>query len=124
MVAYLSGATRSGGADMADAGRILSLTVTGSQGSVECTMFAVPHEDDSLVWRRPGRDAVVEQIGRRTSSTYQLEAFAAAVRSGTPVVTDVDFPVADTAMVDAAYVMAGTELRRPSALGLPWSVAR
>ena len=110
-VAYPSGATGSGGSDMAYAGRNFALTVTGSRGSVECPMFAVPHEDDTLVWRRPGHDAVVEHLGRRTSYTYQLEAFAAAVRSGGPVVTDVDFSVANMTMVDAAYVMAGMDPR-------------
>ena len=97
--------------DMAYAGRNFALTVTGSRGSVECPVFAVPHEDDTLVWRRPGHDAVVEHLGRRTSYTYQLEAFAAAVRSGGPVVTDVDFSVANMTMVDAAYVMAGMDPR-------------
>ena len=110
-VAYPSGATGTGGSDMAYDGRNFALTVTGSVGSVECPMFAVPSEDDRLIWRRPGRDDVVEHLGRRTSYTYQLEAFAAAVRSGAPVVTDVDFSVANMTMVDAAYVMAGMEPR-------------
>ena len=74
-------------------------------------MFPVPHEDDTLVvaCRRPR--PVVEHLGRRTSYTYQLEAFAAAVREGAPVVTDIDFSVATMAMVDAAYVLAGMEPR-------------
>jgi predicted dehydrogenase len=114
-VRYPSGATGSGGSDMAHAGRNFSLTVTGSTGSLECPTFAVPSEDDSLVWRRRGRDAVVEHLGRRTSYTYQLEAFAAAVRSGGPVVTDIDFSEANMTMIDAAYVMAGMAPRRPAA---------
>ncbi len=77
-------------------------------------MFPVPHEDDTLVWRAAGRDPVVEHLGRRTSYTDQLEAFAAAVREGAPVVTDIDFSVATMAMVDAAYVLAGMEPRQPA----------
>ena len=57
---------------------------------------------------------VVERLGRRTSYTYQLEAFAAAVRHGAPVVTDADFSVATMAMVDAAYELAGLAPRRPA----------
>ncbi len=79
-VAYPSGATGSGGSDMACPGRNFALTVTGTLGSVECPMFAVPSEDDTLVWRRTGHDDVVAHLGRRTSYTYQLEAVAAAVR--------------------------------------------
>lgn len=113
-VAYPSGATGCGGSDMAYDGRNFTLTISGSLGSVECPMFAVPHEDDSLVWRRSGSDAVVEHLGRRTSYTYQLEAFAAAVRDGAPLVTDVDFSIANMTMVDAAYVAAGMQPRRPA----------
>ena len=54
---------------------------------------------------------MVEHLGRRTSYIYQLEAFAAAVREGAQVVTDIDFSVANMTMVDAAYVMAGMQPR-------------
>jgi predicted dehydrogenase len=50
----------------------------------------------------------------RTSYSYRLEAFAAAVREGAPVVTDIDFSVANMTMVDAAYVMAGMKPRQPA----------
>ena len=114
-VAYPAGATGAGGSDMAyEDGRSFRLLVTGSEGELECPMLFVPHEDDSLVLRRPGHDAVVERLGRRTSYTYQLEAFAAAVRQGAPVVTDADFSVATMAMVDAAYELAGLAPRRPA----------
>jgi len=99
---------------MAYAGPRFALTVTGSAGEVECPMFAVPHEEDSLAWRRPCHDTVVEHLGQRTSYTDQLEAFASAAREGAPVVTDIDFSVAKMTMVDAAYVMAGMEPRQPA----------
>ncbi len=114
-VAYPSGATGSGGSDMAhDAGRDFRLVVTGSAGEIACPMFPVPHEDDTLVLRRPGHDDVIEHVGRRTSYTYQLEAFASAVREGAGIVTDVDFSVANMTMVDAAYELAGMPPRRPA----------
>jgi predicted dehydrogenase len=112
-VAYPSGATGSGGSDMAnEQGRAFRLLVAGTAGEIECPMFPVPHEDDTLILRRRGHDDVVEHLGRRSSYTYQLEAFAAAVREGGPVVTDVDFSVANMAMVDAAYELAGMAPRR------------
>ena len=113
-VTYPSGATGHGGADMASEGRDFRLLVTGTEGEVECPMFPVPAEDDTLHWRRTGSEDVVEHLGRRTSYTFQLEAFAAAVREGAPVVTDVDFSVANMELVDAAYRLAGMEPRRPS----------
>lgn len=82
-------------------------------------MFPVPHEDDTLIWRRHGHEDVIEHLGCRTSYTYQLEAFAAAVREGGPVVTDVDFSVANMTMVDDAYLLAGMEPRRPGVVRAP-----
>jgi predicted dehydrogenase len=116
-VTYPSGATGSGGSDMASEGRNFRLHVAGSHGEVECPMFPVPAEDDSLIWRRPGSDDVVEHLGTRSSYTFQLEAFAAAVREGAPVVTDIDFSVANMAMIDEAYRLAGLAPRRPAAHG-------
>lgn len=113
-VAYPWGATGDGGADMAYEGRNFRLLVTGTEGEVECPMFPVPAEDDTLLWRRTGYDEVVEHLGRRTSYTFQLEAFAAAVREGAPVVTDVDFSVATMELVDAAYRLAGLQPRQPA----------
>ena len=62
----------------------MALVVRGSEGEIEVPMFAVPHEDDTVVLRRPGLEDTVEHLGTRTSYTYQLEAFAAAVRDGAP----------------------------------------
>jgi len=45
-------------------------------------MFPVPHEGDLLILRRPGVDDVVEHLGTRTRYTYQLEALADALASG------------------------------------------
>jgi predicted dehydrogenase len=104
---YPSGATGFGGSDMASPERDMALTVTGDGGEIVVPMFAVPHEDDSLVPRRPGVPDVIEHLGTRTSYTYRLEAFAAAVRSGTSVVTDADWSVGNAELVDAAYRVSG-----------------
>ena len=63
-------------------------------------MFPVPHEGDSLVLRRSGLDEVVEHLGTRSSYTYQLEAFADAVRRGLPVVTDAYWSVGNARLLE------------------------
>ena len=45
--------------------------------------------------RRRGEPEVVEHLGTRTSYTYQLEAFASAVRNARAVTTDADWAVAN-----------------------------
>jgi predicted dehydrogenase len=108
---FPSGATGFGGSDMDSSERDMALTIRGTRGELVVPMFPVPHEGDSLVLRRAGRDDVVEHLGTRTSYTYQLEAFAAAVRTGGPVVTNADWSVANLELVDAAYLAAGLPTR-------------
>ncbi len=106
-VAYPSGATGSGGSDMDSAERDMALVVTGDAGEIVVPMFAAPHEDDSLVIRRHGEPEVVEHLGTRTSYTYQLEAFASAVRNGRAVTTDADWAVGNAELIDAAFAARG-----------------
>ena len=108
-VVYPSGATGSGGSDMDCAERDFHLLVRGSSGEIVVPMFPVPHEGDSLVLRRSGLDEVVEHLGTRSSYTYQLEAFADAVRTGASVITDAAWSVGTMEMVDAAFAAS----RRP-----------
>jgi len=104
-VAYPSGATGSGGSDMDCAERHFRLLVRGTAGEIVVPMFPVPHEGDSLVLRRrgPGHQEVVEHLGTRSSYTYQLETFAAAVRTGSPVTTDAAWSLANRELMDAAF---------------------
>jgi predicted dehydrogenase len=117
-VVYPSGATGSGGSDMASERRDFQLTVTGTKGELSVPMFPVPHEDDTVVVRRHGAADLVEHLGRRSSYTYQLEAFAAAIRSGAPVLTDAAWSVGTMELVDAAYRAAGLEPRQRDEPGL------
>ena len=78
-------------------------------------MFAVPHEDDTLVLRRSGEE-VVEHLGTRSSHTYQLEVLARAVRLGDPVLTDAAWARATMELVDTAYRAAGMQPRTPAPL--------
>lgn len=113
---YPSGATGSGGSWMNAPEWDFHLTVEGSHGTIHVPNFPLPHQDDSLVVR--GRDGSerVEHLGSRSSYTYQLEAFASAVREGTDVLTDAAAAVEVMELVDAGYRAAGLPLRRPTAV--------
>lgn len=109
---YPSGATGSAGSDMSSPGVWdFHLTVTGSDGVLHVPDFPRPHEDDTLVMRRTGEPEVVEHLGKRSSYTYQLEAFAAHLRDSTPLPYDVTDTVPQAELVDAAYRAAGFEPR-------------
>ena len=109
---YPSGATASAGSDMGSPGVWdFHLTVTGTAGVLHVPDFPRPHEDDTLVLRRPGEPEAVEHLGKRSSYTYQLEAFAAHLRDGTPLPYDVSDTVPQAELIDAAYRAAGFEPR-------------
>lgn len=130
---FPSGATGSGGSDMDADDWSFTLVITGTEGEIVVPKFPLPHEDDRLILRRvaseprvrrrpeDGADLVaehesdtVEHLGTRSSYTYQLEAFDAAVRDGAPVVTDAAFAVRNAEAIDTAYTLAGLPLRQPT----------
>ncbi len=108
---YPSGVTAIGGSWMNAPEWDFHLDVHGAAGSIHVPFFLLPHNDDSLVLSRPGQDDVVEHLGTRSSYTYQLETFAAAVRHGGPVLTDADWAVDVMDLVDESYRAAGLEPR-------------
>lgn len=57
----------------------------------------------------------VEELGRRSSYTYQLEALAAHLRDGTPLLTDTNDAVANMKLVDEVNRTAGLSPRPRSA---------
>lgn len=130
---FPSGATGSGGSDMEARDWAFTLVITGTEGEIVVPSFPLPHEDDRLILRhRPSPPRarrspeqsedlvrehpgdVVEHLGTRSSYTYQLEAFAAAVREGVPVVTDAAFAVRNAEAIDTAYALAGLPRREPT----------
>ncbi len=112
-LAYPSGASASASSDMAAPGWDFHLTVSGTEGLLHVPEFPRPHLDDTLVLERRGGEQV-EHLGTRSSYTYQLEALAAAVREGAPVVTDANWSVGTMDLVDAAYRAAGMDPRAPA----------
>ena len=99
---FPSGATRPGplqhgrrgaGADLPDPG-------PPGRGAV-ATNFILPHIDDRVLVTTAGGERV-EHLGNRSSYTYQLEAFTAAVRTE-PMPTDSDDAVMTMGLIDACY---------------------
>ncbi len=89
------------------------LRAEGSEGTLKVRNPLMPHLF--------GRIAVTARGATRrerpwpgTTYSYQLSAFTAAVREGTPFPTGVDDAVANMAVIDAIYRAAGVEPRQPT----------
>lgn len=105
-LAFPGGATGAARCHMAYDGLEMSIRITGSRGEVSAPNFVLPHLDDRVVVRTAEGERT-ERLGTRSSYTYQLEAFAARVREGTPVPLDADDAVATMELIDASYRAAG-----------------
>jgi predicted dehydrogenase len=107
---FPSGATGLALCNMAGAAQELTYRIVGSLGEAMVANFILPHIDDRvLVTTAAGQR--VEHLGRRSSYTYQLDAFTAAVRTGAPMPTDSDDAVETMRLIDRCYRAAGFEPR-------------
>ncbi len=109
-LAYPSGISAVSRCNMASETNQFTLRIIGNQGEVDAENYVKPQEDDRInVRTQPdGRpDQRVERLGSKTSYTYQLESFVAAIRSGTPMLTDLDDAVANMELIDACYQALG-----------------
>jgi predicted dehydrogenase len=70
-----------------------SCRLVGTRGEAVAENFVQPHLDDRVTIT-DARGRRVEELGRRSSYTYQLEAFAAHLRESTPLENDLDDAVA------------------------------
>ena len=112
---FPSGATATVRCSMVHPERDFSLRIVGSRGEATAPAFVEPNRDDRVLVRTPAGERT-EHLGTRSSYTYQLEAFAAAVRGGPPVPTGPDDAVATMTLVDRCYRLAGLPPRPRSAL--------
>lgn len=109
-LAFPGGATGSARCHMAYKDVEMTFRVVGTQGEAVVHNFVQPHLDDRLsVTTRAGTR--VEACGKRSSYTYQLEAFAAAVRMGASLPIDADDAIANMRLIDACYRAAGMSPR-------------
>ena len=107
---FPSGATGFAHCNMAGETQELTYRIVGSRGEAMVANFILPHIDDRLLVRTDAGERV-EHLGNRSSYTYQLEAFTAAVRTGAAMPTDSDDAVATMQLVDQCYRAAGFEPR-------------
>jgi predicted dehydrogenase len=115
---YPSGATARIHSGMRQRSVRFGFRLHGTRGTIDAPAFVLPMNDDRLIvsvkggrFRRPSRRRV-EHLGTTPTYTYQLQAFAGAVRHGVPVRNDLDDAVAQMAFIDAAYLAAGMAPRR------------
>ena len=102
---------------MAGAEWRFAFRVVGTRGEVRAPGFVLPHLDDRVVVVTEAGERV-EELGKRSSYTYQLEALAAHLREGAPMGFDADDAVTTMELIDACYTAAGLGPRpRLSAVG-------
>ncbi|GAB3053126.1 Gfo/Idh/MocA family oxidoreductase [Intrasporangium mesophilum] len=107
---FPSGATGTAGCNMASDHHQMSHRLIGTAGEAVITDFVNPHEDDRLIVTT--RDGTrTERLGRRSSYTYQLEAFTTAIRTGIPAPTDAADAVKTMRLVDQCYEAVGMSPR-------------
>ena len=87
-----------------------SYRLVGSRGEAFAPEYLRPHIDDTIQVTGPDGTRV-EELGSRSSYTYQLEALAAHLREGAPLLTDADDAVATMELIDDTYRAAGLEPR-------------
>ncbi|MET7295657.1 Gfo/Idh/MocA family oxidoreductase [Streptomyces griseoloalbus] len=94
----------------------MSIRVVGSRGEATAPNFVLPQRDDRVVVRTADGERT-EHLGTRSSYTYQLEAFAARVRGGTPLALGTDDAVTTMRLIDACYEAAGLAPRPRTTIG-------
>ena len=87
-----------------------SLRYVGTKGNVFAPAFVQPWENDELIITTDAGTRV-EHLGKRTTYTYQLEAFTRLLRLGEPMPTDSADAVRQAEYLDRCYILAGMELR-------------
>jgi predicted dehydrogenase len=88
----------------------MTFRIVGAKGEAVAHDFVQPHLDDRLTVTTDSGSRI-ESLGKRSSYTYQLEAFAAAVHKCLPLPIDSADAVSNMALIDAAYTAAGLPTR-------------
>ena len=110
--AFPSGATGRSLSHMAD-DWCMTLRLVGSTGELTVADYVQPHKDDRVIVTS-GAGTRTEELGKRSSYCYQLEAVRAHLREGRPLPIDIDDAVETAELIDAIYVAAGFEPRPAS----------
>jgi len=92
-----------------------TMRIAGSRGEAFAHNFCVAGLDDRITVDVDG-ETRVEEMGRKSTYTYQLEAFADHVRNDAPIFTDAEDAVTQAEFIDACYTAAGLPLRPTSTI--------
>ncbi|MFC3572138.1 Gfo/Idh/MocA family protein [Streptomyces yaanensis] len=103
---FPNGATGSARCSMAYDTWQATCRVVGTRGEAVAVDFVLPHQDDRVVVRTEAGERT-EELGRRSSYTYQLDAFAAHVQGGEPLPLDAEDALATMRLIDECYEKAG-----------------
>lgn len=108
VVRYPNGATGTQVSSMVAGEYVFTVRIDGADGSIILHDYLGPNRDGRLTVLAPTRGtATVENVDPTSTYTFQLAAFAAAVRGGPALPIGVDDAVANMAFIDAAYRAAG-----------------
>ncbi|MFF4521145.1 Gfo/Idh/MocA family protein [Streptomyces bluensis] len=107
---FPNGATGSARCHMAHHEVRFSCRIVGSRGEATALNFVQPHLDDRVVVRTAAGERT-EELGRRSSYTYQLDAFAAHLREGAPLALGADDALTTMRLIDDCYRAAGFPVR-------------
>ncbi len=92
-----------------------TMRITGSEGEAFAHNFCVSSIDDRIDVTVDGQTRT-EEMGKKTSYTYQLEAFADHVRNNAPIYSDADDALIQAELIDAVYQAAGLPVRPASTI--------
>jgi predicted dehydrogenase len=103
---FPNGARGSARCHMAGEERRMTYRIVGDRGEAAALNFVEPHLDDRIIVTTPDGERV-EELGRRSSYTYQLEALRAHLREGARLPIDLDDAVETMQLIDDCYRIAG-----------------
>ncbi|MFF3906146.1 Gfo/Idh/MocA family protein [Streptomyces sp. NPDC001848] len=109
-LAFPGGATGTARCSMVHGTWQATCRLVGTRGEATALDFVLPHQDDRVVVRTDSGERT-EELGRRSSYTYQLKAFAARVRGGEPLPLDAQDALETMRLIDTAYEKAGFAAR-------------
>jgi predicted dehydrogenase len=92
----------------------ISLSVVGSLGEMRVINPIAPQAWHRLTVKT-AKGKRSENLGKRATYSYQLDAFTAACLRGEPVLTPIEDGVRNMAIIDDVYRAAGLPVRRPAA---------
>ncbi len=114
-LSYPSGATAHFHSSFVLPEMAFTMNLRGSRGSALAHNFCIASLDDRISVS-VGSEKRVENLGVKSTYTYQLEAFAAHIRDGSPIHSDAEDALVQAEFLDACYTAAGFPLRPVSAL--------